>query len=126
MADRRAQVKLVAALNRRLPWRRTLPGMDATDATRADLTRRIAAIDWRAGPARLAVEVGAIRAEARRHGFLPAVTVSQALEAALARGERGALVHGWLALLREAVASARQDRAASDTFAAACAVRFAA
>lgn len=93
---------------------------------RADLTRRIGAIEWRARPAQVAGEIRAVRALAARHDMVPAVIVAQALEAALARGERGALVHGWLALLREAVASARQDAAAGQTFAAACAVRFAA
>ncbi|MGJ3628683.1 hypothetical protein AB5I41_20450 [Sphingomonas sp. MMS24-JH45] len=41
-------------------------------------------------------EVDAIRAIARRHRMLPAVIVAQALERALARGEHGPLVHGWL------------------------------
>ncbi len=92
----------------------------------ADLVRRIAAVDWRAGPGRVAGDVAAIRAVAHRHDMLPAVAVAHALERALVRGERGALVHGWLALLREAAASARQDGAARDAFVAACAVRLAA
>lgn len=92
---------------------------------KADLTRRIAAIEWRGGPTRVAGEVDHIRAIARRHQLLPAATVAGLLGTALARGERGALVHGWLAMLGEAVASERQDAAASDAFAAACAVRFA-
>ena len=93
---------------------------------RADLARRIGAIEWRAGPRGIAVEVDAIRAIAHRHRMLPAVTVAHLLESALARGEHGALVHGWLAMLREAVACERQDEAASAAFAAACSVRFAA
>lgn len=93
---------------------------------KADLARRIGAIEWRGGPRSVAVEVDAIRAIAHRHRMLPAVTVAHLLETALARGEHGPLVHTWLGMLREAVASDRQDEAASDAFAAACSVRFAA
>lgn len=93
---------------------------------RVDLIRRIAAIEWRASPAAIAGEIDGIRRTAHGAQMLPAVTVAHLLEAALARGERGALVHGWLAMLREAVGSERQDAAASATFAAACQVRFAA
>jgi hypothetical protein len=92
----------------------------------ADLARRIAAIDWRASAGRIGADLAGIRAQAARHDMLPVVTVARALESALARGERGPLVHGWLALLREAAASVRQDAAASQAFAAACAVRLAA
>ena len=35
--------------------------------------------------------------------MFPAVTVAHALESALARGERGPLIRGWLDILREAV-----------------------
>ena len=91
---------------------------------KADLARRIGGIEWRAGPARIATEVDQIRAIAHRNRMLPAVTVAHLLETALARGERGALVHGWLAVLGEAVACERQDKDASDAFAALCAVRF--
>lgn len=93
---------------------------------KADLARRIAAIEWRAGPMRVAGEVDRIRTIARRHELLPAAMVAHLLTAALARGERGVLVHGWLTMLGEAVASERQDADASNAFAAACAVRFAA
>lgn len=93
---------------------------------RAELTSRIAAIEWRASPGRIALDVDRIRTLAQRHRMLPAVTVTHLLAAALARGERGALVHHWLTLLQEAVASERQDDAASHTFAAACTVRYAA
>lgn len=101
--------------------------MQATDImdVKAELSHRIAAIEWRGGPARIAGDVDRIRAIAHRHHMLPAVTVAHLLESALARGERGALVHHWLALLAEAVASDRQDEAASRAFAAACTVRFA-
>lgn len=92
---------------------------------RAELMRRISAIEWRAGPNAIAGEVSAIRRTALGAQMLPAVTVARHLEAALARGERGVLVHGWLGMLREAVGSERQDAAASAAFAAACQVRFA-
>ena len=98
---------------------------DGIGDIRAELTRRIAAIEWRGGPRGIAVEVDAIRSIARAHAMLPAVVVAQQLETALSRGERGPLVHGWLAILRDAVTCERQDGAARDTFAAACAVRLA-
>lgn len=95
-------------------------------AIRADLARRVAAIEWRSGPAKLAGEVDQIRRAARAHGMLPALAVAQQLERALARGDHGPIVHAWLAMLGEAVLCERQDAAASDSFAAACQVRFAA
>jgi hypothetical protein len=93
---------------------------------KADLARRIAAIEWRAGPARIAGDVDRIRSIAQAHQLLPALTVAHLLGGALARGERGVMVHHWLGMLGEAVASDRQDQAAGDAFAAVCAVRFAA
>lgn len=99
---------------------------DGITDIRAELTRRIGAIEWRAGPAAIAGEIDAIRRVAHRNRMLPAVTVAHLLESALARGEHGPLVHGWLAMLRDAVGSERQDAAASDAFAAACQVRFSA
>lgn len=98
---------------------------DGFGSIKADLSRRIGAIEWRAGPSRIAVEVDTIRSIARHHGMYPAMVVAQQLESALGRGEHGALVHGWLTLLRDAVASDRQDIQAGDTYAAACAVRLA-
>ncbi|QKR98499.1 hypothetical protein F9288_01700 [Sphingomonas sp. CL5.1] len=92
---------------------------------RAELTRRIVAIEWRRGTGGIAREIDAIRRIAHRNGMLPAVTVAHLLESALARGEHGALVQDWLAMLGEAVHSERQDDATSDAFAAACQVRFA-
>lgn len=95
------------------------------EAVRADLGRRVAAMEGRkAAPAELAREVDAIRAIAQRNGMHPAVTVAHLLDDALSRGERGPLVHGWLQLLGDAVRSDRSDPAATSTFAAACAVRF--
>jgi hypothetical protein len=102
--------------------------MDDMDilAIKAHLARRVAAIDWRAGPARLAPELDGIRIAAEQHQLLPVVTVAQSLGCAIGRGERGVLVHDWLGLLGEAVASGAQDEATSRAFAAACAVRLAA
>ena len=101
----------------------TTPG--GVGAVKADLARRVAAIEWRGGPAKLANELDQIRRVARAHGLLPALVVAQQLERALARGDHGPIVHAWLAMLGEAISSERQDAAASDTFAAACQVRFA-
>lgn len=101
-------------------------GDAAMQGIKADLARRIARIEWRGSPGRIAHDVDQIRTIAQRQGLLPAVLVAQSLGSALARGERGVLVHGWLALLGDAVASERQDAAACEAFAAACAVRFAA
>ncbi|HVF94973.1 MAG TPA: hypothetical protein VM900_11730 [Sphingomonas sp.] len=98
------------------------------DSVRADLAARIAAIDVRAPYVRaceLAPDVDAIRVIAHRYGLNPAVTVAHFLDSALSRGEHGALVHGWLAVLHDAVISERQDLAACDAFAAACSVRLA-
>jgi hypothetical protein len=103
--------------------------MGQLDQVRADLCARIAILDGRAPYARageLAPDVDAIRVIAHRAGLNPAVTVAHFLESALARGERGPLVHGWLAMLADAVACERQDLAACEAFAAACSVRLAA
>ena len=97
-------------------------------AIRADLSARIAAIDVKAPYSRaceLAPDVDAIRVIAHRNGMNPAVTVAHFLDSALARGERGPIVHGWLGILRDAVCSERQDVTACDAFAAACSVRLA-
>jgi hypothetical protein len=93
---------------------------------RKELAARIGMLDACIGlkrPDDLAREIDAIRDLAHRHGMRPAVTVAQALEMALARGERGPLIHDWLAILRDAVRSERHDDAACDTFRAACSVR---
>lgn len=104
--------------------------MDAAYATRdpvqAELAARVAGIGHRARTvsiATLASEVDAIRAAALAHGLYPAVAVTHAIEAALARGERGALVIGWLDILRDAVACERHDGPACETYLAACSVR---
>lgn len=103
--------------------------MGDLDAVRMELTARIAAIDVRAPYLRateMAVAVDEIRHIAHHAGLNPTVTVAHFIEAALARGECKMLVHGWLAMLRDAVGAERQDVAACDMFAAACSVRLAA
>lgn len=97
--------------------------MGQVDAVRAELKGRIAAIGSGTSRAALAREVDAIRAIATEAGLHPAVTVAHLLDDALSRGERGALVQGWLGLLGDALTSERSDPAACATFAAACAVR---
>jgi hypothetical protein len=74
----------------------------------------------------IAFEIDAIRRIAHANGFYPAAAVAQALESALGRGERGPLIDGWLAILRDAVGCERHDAAACETFAAACSVRLSA
>ena len=59
------------------------------------------------------------------HGLTPAVTVTHFIERVLARSETPPPVHGWLAMLTEAVASERQDYEAADRFALACSARLA-
>ncbi len=93
---------------------------------RADLARRIDAVDryadlWR--PCEIASELDHIRRTAFAAGLAPALTVIHALDTALSRGERGPLVHGWLAILRDAVECPASDARTCDTFAAACSVR---
>jgi hypothetical protein len=91
-----------------------------------ELQARVAALD--AAADRMAAgailnELDSLRRIAAANGIGPAVTVIHAIDAALSRGERGALVHGWLQILGEAVASGRCDAAAHDAFAGACSVR---
>lgn len=98
------------------------------DAVRADLAARIAAIDVKAPYTQardLKPDINQIRLIAHRNGLNPAVTVAHFVDSALSRGEHGALVHGWLSMLGEAVACDRQDVHACDAFAAACSVRLA-
>ena len=93
---------------------------------RQELAARISRIDAGAAsrsPGEFAREIDAIRSLALRGGMRPAVAVAQALEMALARGERGPLIEGWLSILRDAAGSDRHDDAACDTFRAACSVR---
>lgn len=107
---------------------RAIDGLEhGSGAVKAELARRIAAIDGKAARSRardLAPELDQIRALAHRNGMRPAVTVTQLLESALARGEHGALVHGWLMVLNDAVRCDRHDAQTCDAYAAACSVRF--
>ena len=96
------------------------------DPVQSELAARVASIGRsapHASTATLATEIDAVRAAALAHGLYPAVAVTHAIEAALARGERGALVLGWLDILRDAVSCNRHDRHACETYAAACSVR---
>ena len=100
----------------------------ALGEVKADLAARIAAIDVRAPYTRaceLAPEIDAIRIIAHRAGLNPVVTVAHFVDSALSRGEHGALVHGWLSLLGDAIVSEQQDLQACHAFAAACSVRLA-
>jgi hypothetical protein len=93
-----------------------------------DLIARVARLDIMAAhvrPRALATEVDAIRAAAEAAGVLPVVAVARALESALARGERGVIVSGWISMLGEAVGCGRSDAASGHVFLAAGAVRLA-
>ncbi len=95
------------------------------NGVRAELALRIAALESAQRPLRqLASDLDQVRRIARAAGMLPAVTVAHALEAALARGERGPLIKGWLDILRDAVKCEATDEASCDTYAAACSVRY--
>lgn len=99
------------------------------DVVRHELGSRIAALDVRARDARaseLAAAVDEIRVIANAAGLAPAVTVIHFIAAAIARGERGPGVHGWLQVLNDAVETERQDVGACESFAALCSVRLAA
>ena len=100
------------------------PGIDHI---KAELAARIAAIDLKADrltAGALASELDEVRRIAQTNGLTPAVTVAHVLESALAAGERGALIHGWLTILRDAIGCDRFDAPACDAYAAACSVRF--
>ena len=103
-------------------------GLDL-EAVRLELATRITAIDGRTPylpDGELALALDDIRRVAHLAGLHPVVTVAHFIAAALARGERGALVHGWLHILRDAIRTERRDAGACDSFAAACSVRLAA
>ena len=93
-----------------------------------DLAAACAKLNVMAGharPADLAGAVDAIRAMAQSEGRLPVVAVARAIEAALARGERGVAVQGWIAMLGEAVGCDRSDADCGNIYLAAGAVRLA-
>ncbi|GAA4767249.1 hypothetical protein GCM10023219_11040 [Stakelama sediminis] len=90
-----------------------------------ELMDRIDAVSVRmsaARPCEIALEVETMRRMARDNGIRPALTVLHAIDSALARGERGVLVRGWLDILRDAVGYG-DDQDAETLFAAACSVR---
>ncbi|OYY69943.1 hypothetical protein [Sphingomonas sp. 28-63-12] len=89
----------------------------------AELFRRAALLGVRPGRAVLAADIDMIRRIAQQNGMMPVASVAQVLESAVARGEQGPLITGWIALLREAIGSDRQDRFAGDSYVAACSVR---
>jgi hypothetical protein len=95
---------------------------------RVELAERVAGLSGREWlrPHALAAELDAIGAIARRAGAEPAARVARLVEMALARGESGALIHGWLHLLAEAAACGRDDPDTARAYAAACQVRIAA
>ena len=95
------------------------------DGVRADLALRIAALDGaRESVHQMASDLDQVRRIALAAGLLPAVTVAHALESALARGERGPLIKGWLDILRDAIGCEHADPATCDAYAAACSVRY--
>lgn len=95
------------------------------DGIRAELALRIAALESaRVGVHQMASDLNQVRRIALAAGLLPAVTVAHALESALARGERGPLINGWLDILRDAVVCDHADAATCDAYAAACSVRY--
>jgi hypothetical protein len=97
-----------------------------TEGARAELAQRIAALGLDAGSRRsadLAQDLDAIRRIAQAAGMQPAVSVARVLDTALARGERGPLIHGWLEVLRDAIGCERSDVATCDAYVAACSVR---
>lgn len=74
-------------------------------------------------PRRIADALEDIRRDACHSGMIPAVTVIHAIDAALARGERGPRVIGGLDILRDAIACDSADAPACEAFAALCSVR---
>lgn len=95
---------------------------------RDQLWAQIAALDVRAPyapPADLQRDIDSIRRLAHAHGLTPAVTVTHFIDRALMRGAGAGPVHGWLAMLTEAVACERQDLEITHHFAEACSVRLA-
>lgn len=100
--------------------------MESIEQARADLSQRLFALGSRTASApisQIASEIESIRRIAQAHGLYSAASVAHALEMALGRGERGALIDGWLAILRDAVGTERNDPQACNAYAAACSVR---
>ena len=100
--------------------------LNGSESVREALVSRIDAMGHHAGRLTIndmASELEEVRRLAARHGMTPAVTVVHALDSALARGEHGPLILGWLEILRDAVRCGTSDPAACEAFAAVCAVR---
>lgn len=100
--------------------------MTSVEQARDDLAQRLVVLGARAAQAprdMLAAEIEGIRRTALTHGILPAVGVAHALEMALGRGDRGPLIDGWIALLKDAVLCGENDAATCDAYVAACSVR---
>lgn len=101
-------------------------GQDGLPEIRDQLLARIAALDVRAPYASatdLAGGIEAIRRLAHAHGLTSAVTVTHFIDRALLSGDAPVAVHGWFAMLTEAVDSDRQDLDTTSRFAEACSVR---
>lgn len=95
---------------------------------RIQLCARIAALDVSAPYARatdLIDGVEAIRRIAHRHGLTSVVTVTHFIDRALMQERNELPVHGWFAILNDAIASERQDWQSANAFAEACSVRLA-
>jgi hypothetical protein len=93
-----------------------------------DLAAGVARLSMMAGharPADMAGAVDAIRCAAQAEGRLPVVALARALEAALARGERGVVINGWIAMMSEAIGCDRSDSDCTSIYLAAGAVRLA-
>ena len=101
-----------------------MPEPTRADTVRFDLDSRLLACRGAANAAELASDLDQIRRIASAAGLFPAVTVAHALEAALARGERGPMILGWLDILSDAIGSGACDARAAETYAAACSVRY--
>jgi len=103
-----------------------MPAPMPQPSVRDELAREVERIGLRArrmAPGELAGALSTVRRTASANGIQPAITVIHAIDAALSRGERGPLVHGWLDVLRDAVACPTNDVRTCETFAAICSVR---
>lgn len=101
-------------------------GMASISAVRSELAQRIEAIRIGAGARscnQLASDLQVVRRIAQANGMGPAVSVIHALDSALARGDHGPLIDGWLSILHDAVGCERNDARTGQLFAAACSVR---
>lgn len=101
---------------------------DALIGIRAGLCERIDAIAGALSQLsihRLCEQVDAVRVIAQEYGFVPLAQLARALETTMALGDRGAMVLGYLDLMRDAAGCQRLDPAASEAYLAAASVRLA-